>query len=258
MSTTRPAPERSNRKPAAGGPAPAGQEKILAALRELGTASAAAISTHTGLAYSTTTAKLRAMAAAGQACRQRHPDGTTTWTPADVPPADTTTAGTTTAGTTTAGKPSTAKAGKSRPAAVSKGKPATGSRKHKPTTTARADTAEGSGSDTDRPDPGSGTSAAAAASATTATVVATGDTQPDPGSPDKAAKRSRGRRAKGQLRAQVLAVLQNHPEVTFKVSQVCKQLPGASAGAIANALDKLVADGTARQVADKPATYQAE
>jgi hypothetical protein len=39
---------------------------------------------------------------------------------------------------------------------------------------------------------------------------------------------------------------------------VCKHLPGASAGAIANALDKLVADGTARQVADKPATYQAE
>jgi hypothetical protein len=39
---------------------------------------------------------------------------------------------------------------------------------------------------------------------------------------------------------------------------VCKQLPGASAGAIANALDKLVADGTAKQVADKPATYQAE
>lgn len=48
------------------------------------------------------------------------------------------------------------------------------------------------------------------------------------------------------------------PDATFKVSQVCKHLPGASAGAIANALDKLVADGTAKQVADKPATYQAE
>ena len=53
-------------------------------------------------------------------------------------------------------------------------------------------------------------------------------------------------------------MLQDHPDATFKVSQVCKQLPGASAGAIANALDKLVADGTARQVTDKPATYQAE
>jgi hypothetical protein len=53
-------------------------------------------------------------------------------------------------------------------------------------------------------------------------------------------------------------VLQDHPDQRFKVSQVCKHLPGASAGAIANALDKLVAQGTARQVTDKPATYQTE
>jgi hypothetical protein len=215
----------STTKTAAGRePASDARQKILTALRKLGKASAVQISEHTKLAYSTTTAKLRSLEAAGQARRERQPDGATIWQPADLAagttaeePPDTTTART---GTPNAGKnkPSSRR---TRPSgARPKDQPVSGER------TAPS----GAG-------PGRARSDAAAGAA--------GDGQ-------------RARRPKGALRAEVLAVLQDHPDSTFKVSQVCKHLPGASAGAIANALDKLVADGTARQVADKPATYQAE
>jgi hypothetical protein len=43
----------------------------------------------------------------------------------------------------------------------------------------------------------------------------------------------------------------------FGATQLSKLLGGASQGAIANALDKLVTAGSARQVQDKPARWQA-
>jgi hypothetical protein len=75
------------------------------------------------------------------------------------------------------------------------------------------------------------------------------------------------RRPKGELRAAVLAVLTGAPETPFKVSEVCKAINAANtdgtsnkagAGAVANALDKLVTSGDAIRVEDaKYATYQA-
>jgi hypothetical protein len=53
--------------------------KVLAALAELGEATAAAVAEHAGLGYSTTTPKLRAWEASGQAERVRTDDGRTLW-----------------------------------------------------------------------------------------------------------------------------------------------------------------------------------
>jgi hypothetical protein len=197
------------------------QQKILTALRKLGKASAVQISEHTKLAYSTTTAKLRSLEAAGQARRQRQPDGATIWQPADL------------AAGTTAQKPPDTTTTKTGTPNAGKNKPS--SRRTRPSAARPKD----------QPVSGERTAASAAGPGRARSDAGAGDAQ-------------RARRPKGALRAEVLAVLQNLPDSTFKVSQVCKHLPGASAGAIANALDKLVADGTARQVADKPATYQAE
>jgi hypothetical protein len=198
------------------------RQKILTALRELDQASAVQISEHAKLAYSTTTAGLRSLEAAGQARRERQPDGATIWQPAGLA-----------AGTTAQKPPDTTTARTGIPNA-GKNKPS--SRRTRPSGARTKDKAA-SGERTAPSGAGPGRARSDAGAA--------GDAQ-------------RARRPKGALRAEVLAVLQDHPDSTFKVSQVGKHLPGASAGAIANALDKLVADGTARQVADKPATYQAE
>ena len=204
------------------------QQKILTALRELGKASAQQIGEHAELAYSTTTAKLRSLEAAGLARRERHPDGATIWQPAGALAAGITAEEPRPDATTTrTGIPDT---GKSKPS----------SKRIRPSGARPKDNAA----------PDERTAPAGAEPDRTRSDTDAGDGQ-------------RARRPKGALRAEVLAVLQDHPDATFKVSQVCKHLPGASAGAIANALDKLVADGTAKQIADKqiadkPATYQAE
>jgi DNA-binding PadR family transcriptional regulator len=219
------------------------QEKILTALRELAQASAVQIGEHAKLAYSTTTANLRALEAAGLARRERHPDGTMTWQPAGTTPG---------AGTTPQVPQPQTPDGDDANSSRSRRKPP---RRQAPTT--------GPTVTQERP-PRTGNHAAGQAR------PAPGDQAPSAagskrsrragrhGAPEGAGDTPRARRAKGALRAEVLAVLQDHPDQRFKVSQVCKHLPGASAGAIANALDKLVAEGTARQVTDKPATYQAE
>jgi hypothetical protein len=208
------------------------QQKILTALRELGKASAQQISEHAKLAYSTTTAKLRSLEATGLAHRERHPDGATIWQPAD-PATGTAVEQPAPEITTTQETPSTAK---SKPS----------SKRNRPSGSKPKDKAD-SDQRTAASDPGPDRTRSDADDA---------DDAGDAG--DGAGDGQRARRPKGALRAEVLAVLQDHPDATFKVSQVCKHLPGASAGAIANALDKLVAEGTAKQVADKPATYQAE
>jgi hypothetical protein len=205
--------------------APAAKEKILTALRKLGKASATQISEHAQLAYSTTTARLRSLEAAGQARRQRQPDGSTIWQPGDVAAGTTATQPPPEATTARRGTPN---AGRSKPS--SRRTPPSGARtRHKAASGERTASS------------GAGPGRAQSDTATNAAGAAQG-----------------ARRPKGALRAEVLAVLQDHPDYTFKVSQVGKHLPGASAGAIANALDKLVADGTARRVSDRPVTYQAE
>ncbi|GGK31376.1 hypothetical protein GCM10010124_25150 [Pilimelia terevasa] len=115
------------------------------------------------------------------------------------------------------------------------------------------------------------TEAAPSDTAQTTDTAETTDT--DTTDADTADEQKKGRRVsahpkrpKGALRGDVLAVLQADPDTAFKVSQICKHLDTvndgsrakASAGAVANALDKLVGDGSARRHDGKPATYQAE
>lgn len=79
-------------------------------------------------------------------------------------------------------------------------------------------------------------------------------------------KSEQPRRAKGALRDAALRVLTGSPDIGFKVGEVCKAIDAANtdttannagAGAVANALTKLVTDGHALQVVEKPATFQA-
>ncbi|TDC66903.1 MarR family transcriptional regulator [Micromonospora sp. KC207] len=82
--------------------------------------------------------------------------------------------------------------------------------------------------------------------------------------PDTAAG-AQARRSKGSLRGAIRDVLEAHPDQPFKTSQLCKAIDEAnegsgsakaSAGAVVNAVHKLVAVGIAVQVADRPATFQ--
>jgi DNA-binding PadR family transcriptional regulator len=74
------------------------------------------------------------------------------------------------------------------------------------------------------------------------------------------------KRPKGTLRGAVLKLLQGNAGTAYKVGEICKLLDQSgegsgvnkvSAGAVANALDKLVGDGRVTCVNDKPATFQA-
>lgn len=66
-----------------------------------------------------------------------------------------------------------------------------------------------------------------------------------------------GRLGKGELREMVLDHLAAHPKQEFGPSQLAKpEVLGRSAGAIANALDKLVEDGKAELTGEKPRRYR--
>ncbi|RLK24717.1 hypothetical protein DER29_2648 [Micromonospora sp. M71_S20] len=89
-----------------------------------------------------------------------------------------------------------------------------------------------------------------------------------PSNPAEDPSASRGekpRRPKGSLRGAIRDVLEAHPEQPFKTSQLCKAIDQAnegsgsakaSAGAVFNAVHKLIADGVAVQVVEKPAAFQ--
>jgi hypothetical protein len=73
----------------------------------------------------------------------------------------------------------------------------------------------------------------------------------------------RKRRARGQLKASVLAVLRANPDQPMTNNQLAKAvdasdagtgLPKASAGAVANVVTDLIGDGKAVEIAAKPAT----
>ncbi|MGX4657860.1 hypothetical protein ACWCHM_29695 [Micromonospora sp. SCSIO 07396] len=86
--------------------------------------------------------------------------------------------------------------------------------------------------------------------------------------PGEAASPSAGgkpRRPKGSLRGAILDVLEAHPDQAMRTSQLCKAIDEAnagsgaaraSAGAVVNAVHKLVAAGLAVQVAERPAAFQ--
>jgi MarR family len=65
------------------------------------------------------------------------------------------------------------------------------------------------------------------------------------------------RLGKGELRELVLAHLAKHPKAEFGPSQLAKpEVLGRSAGAIANALDKLAEDDKVRLTGEKPRRYR--
>lgn len=214
---------------------PSTNAAILAALATLGEADAKAIATLAGLGYSTVTKKLRGLADAGQVARCDTGDGPTRWRLVpdadEIPPA---------AGPAN----SPADAGTDQPTTDGADPaPATGAPSHAvdpdSVGAAHGDTADGPATPPDTPDQ---TDPAA---------------DPTPPAADGAEAPTAPRRRAGELRDQVLGVLQARPDAPFKVGEVAKALDGASAGAVANALHKLVTAGSARQVCEKPATYQA-
>jgi hypothetical protein len=97
--------------------------------------------------------------------------------------------------------------------------------------------------------------------------VSTGPATPPADTASARADASAGveRRAKGALREAVLKVLQDHPDTSYKVSQLCRlvdQAAGAdaktvSAGAVANAVDRLAGQGVIARHDTSPATFQA-
>ncbi|WP_418153391.1 MarR family transcriptional regulator [Actinoalloteichus caeruleus] len=76
-----------------------------------------------------------------------------------------------------------------------------------------------------------------------------------PSSVPKATGQKRGRLAKGALRGMVEDFLIAHQGEAFGPAMIGKAL-GRSGGAVANALEKLVADGYVIRVADSPKRYQ--
>ncbi|MBU8857747.1 MULTISPECIES: MarR family winged helix-turn-helix transcriptional regulator [unclassified Micromonospora] len=274
-------------------PAPAhAMFKVLAALAELGEDTAAAVADKAGLGYSTATSKLRAWETTGQAERvhtdskravwrltdagratvgaanAQPPTGTSTGTGTDSPPspstddlADPTGAsaapqegpapqgGTSEAGGEHAEAIDTAPTPPPLPADPPASSDCPPAQQTEPTPDAPAISSDPA-ADTDEQTPPAGEKTDPPEAAT-----------PRGGSGPAA----RPRRAMGSLRAAVLDVLEAHPDRAFKTGELCRLIDAAnagtdarkaSAGAIANAADKLVIAGKAIRTADKPATVQ--
>lgn len=302
-------------------------ERVLAALAELGPITAAKVGESIGIAYPTTTSKLRELESAGHAERVRTDQRTTLWqlTDAGKPAAASLTADTASAGAPPAfsttnennalgtsgqhadphrkaepepgaekpsqdpGEPPAASQTSEQQtdsAAQTDGTPAPTQPPGPAATPARSRKAEQEADPDPQPDPVA--SVGTAQDPSTGEPPAdehTGETQPDPAvgaeqqapSPaggtqastqegDGRRKPAQPRRRKGELRDEVLALLRRNPEAAYKVGEICKLINQAhdgaavnkaSAGAVANALDKLVIAGAVTRLDTKVATYQA-
>ena len=265
---------------------------VLAALSELGEATATAVAEHAGLAYSTATAKLRAWEKTGQAERFRSDDNRAMWRLTD------------TGLTTTATPPPTKEAANTSPG----GTPVATSDTATPTGplgTPGAPERDGeppvpADQDTDEASPALASTGGAPAPLETVTSSSGGDEQPPSeeaghdrqqsgDAPDEteadadadaegegeggsrldpqgqATATGNGRRVKGSLRGAVLDILEAHPDRQYKTSELCKLIDAANAGsgarkasqgAVYNAAIKLVAAGTLVQTVERPATFQ--
>ncbi|GGS10100.1 hypothetical protein GCM10010169_63590 [Micromonospora fulviviridis] len=260
---------------------------VLAALSELGEATATAVAEHAGLGYSTATAKLRAWEKTGQAERFRSDDNRAMWRLTD------------TGRTTTATSPSTREAADTPPdgSAVATSDTATTT---DPLDAPGAPERDGepplpADQDTDEASSALASTGGAPAPLDTATPSSGGDEQPpseeaghdrqqsdpapDDAAPDdaegeggsnadpqgQATATGNGRRVKGSLRGAVLDILEAHPDRQYKTSELCKLIDAANAGsgarkasqgAVFNAAIKLVAAGTLVQTVERPATFQ--
>ncbi|MEV5301135.1 MarR family transcriptional regulator [Amycolatopsis methanolica] len=86
----------------------------------------------------------------------------------------------------------------------------------------------------------------------------TGAAQPETGTGgagDGDGSKQAERLAPGALRGMVEDYLRDHPGDEFGPTAIAKALGGKSSGAVSNALDKLVADGTAVRTKDKPRRF---
>ncbi|MGQ5261049.1 MarR family transcriptional regulator [Micromonospora sp. ZYX-F-536] len=246
--------------------------KVLAALAELGEATATAVAEHAGLGYSTTTPKLRAWEGSGQVERLRTDDGRALWR------------------LTAAGRAATATTGESggqRPADPGEPHPSVeletlderSGNGDCPPAAAPDDQQAGDG---DHNEPAVEVEPVAsptddAATPTSADIDSAGkpsadltrDLEPNGGeiveTPQAEARPANARRVGGSLRGAVLDVLEAHPDRQYKVGELCRLVDAAnagtgaakaSAGAAANALAKLVIAGKVIQTVERPATFQ--
>jgi hypothetical protein len=269
--------------------APTAAQRVVAAMWSLGEpATAKAIAEAAGIGYSTATPVLRNLLADNQAVKTDDATGPARWqltatlptpTPAPAPTASPTSAGDDApAPPPPATNPDPAPPHPTTSDATAHDGEQPGS--PHPTDTALADTpgadisagftpdsrsgSDDTTTDTDTDAGGAGESDTPAADHTTPQAPADAGQQPTARTYSKPAQ---PRRPKGHLRAAVLAVLTTTPERAFKVSEVCKAIDAANtdcsankagAGAVANALDKLVTSGDAiRDEEAKYATYQA-
>ncbi|HEX8630840.1 MAG TPA: hypothetical protein VF755_22000 [Catenuloplanes sp.] len=237
------------------GATPTAAQKIVAAMWTIGKPGTTKdIAAAAGVGYSTATPILRHLLATDQAVRTESPQGTTEWqltatlTGTEKPPATFEHDPVDVADSDSAG---------SAGADPDLGIDASSELKSVPTDTNPVGTAAHS---PDAPD-------ATAIPATTAPDDTDADTASSTPSSRTYRKPVQPRRPKGELRAAVIAVLKAAPNQPFKVSEVCKAIDAANAdsasnkagaGAVANALDKLVGSGDAVRIEDaKYATYQA-
>ncbi|WP_432833002.1 helix-turn-helix domain-containing protein [Dactylosporangium sp. CA-092794] len=254
------------------------ERKVLASLLALGEATAAKVGEHAGLPYSTTTPKLRKLEALGLAERFHNEANQTLWRPTGTGTGDGGDAPTHGASRAadepgTAAASGTAIADSDVPAGIESAPPGadTGEADLQATATphAAATATEPAEPDTAEPEerrdvPADGASAAAVEPATTG-----GDNAPDDehaGPSDTAAPTAKRKRPAGALEASVLAILRGDPDGQYKVNDLRKLVdkadeatgyPAASAGAIANALDKLTGKGEVITIPAKHATFQA-
>ncbi|RKN46180.1 MarR family winged helix-turn-helix transcriptional regulator [Micromonospora endolithica] len=236
--------------------------KVLAALAELGEATAAAVADTAGLGYSTATAKLRALEHTGQAEPVRTEDKRAVWRLTDAgrttvgadrtpPPADTSTDAppVTPAQAPDENLPEPADSTAEEPPTLQPTSPTDAEPPAAP-----APTAAPTAPDTDAALDGHSEPRAAASE----------DAEPDTTASTETSSAS-SRRAKGSLRAAVLDILESHPDRAYKTGELCKLIDAAEAGtgvlkarpgAVVNAAVKLVGEGKVVQTVEKPATFQ--
>ncbi|MGC4808749.1 MarR family transcriptional regulator [Micromonospora sp. DT233] len=305
-------------------------QRVLTALAEHGPTTAAKLGESIGIAYPTTTPKLRELESAGHAERVRTDQRTTLWQLTDTGKAAAAALTPTTGGVEASAAPTTDTKGPAQPephihpspepepeprgdappqeqpqgtpAVDPSGEPQTDSAAAETRLAAPAEAEAASPAATDHvavprpaskaepvldPQPETGSEAAHNQPAPQApdgshtdepqadpAVDTKEQTPPQATEPEARVRDSDGRRKpaqprrrKGELRDEVLALLRRNPDTAYKVGEICKLLNQAhdgdavnkaSAGAVANALDKLVIAGTVTRLDTKVATYRAE
>jgi hypothetical protein len=258
--------------------------RVLAAIADLGEATAAAVAEEADLAYSTVTPKLRAWEAAGQAEKYYNQDKsqtlwrlteagkTATATPAHhsgTPP----TGGGATAGAATAkptkGKGRTTAAAEPDHERLAEGDEPTAAEPVHRDDAATVIAPETADPGTDETEQATDTSRAAAPAADPPPTAAPADDQPRPADTatgiDAVGRPAKRRRPAGAVEATALAVLRANPDTEYKVGHMMKAIdeadagtgyPRVSGGATTNALDKLAGQNKAMRVEGRTAaTY---